>query len=122
MGANRKDLFYYLVSSHTEFSASSFHSTRGQSGEEHPESERPSTAELAQNGQLAIVAGSDTTSGVLTAALYYLLRHPVAYEGLQAEVDGAFPSGEEPLDVTKLNQMEWLNGCMWVCGMLVRKL
>ena len=64
---------------------------------------------------MAIVAGSDTTSSVLTAALYYLLCNPVAYEHLQAEVDGAFPSGEEPLDVTKLAQMEWLNGCMWVC-------
>ncbi|KAH9015099.1 high nitrogen upregulated cytochrome P450 monooxygenase 2 [Lactarius pseudohatsudake] len=29
-----------------------------------------------------------------------------------AEVDRAFPSGEEPLDVTKLSQMEWLNGCI----------
>ena len=38
----------------------------------------------------------------------------MAYERLQAEVDSAFPSGEEPLDVTKLGQMEWLNGCMWV--------
>jgi cytochrome P450 len=67
-----------------------------------------------QNGQLAIIAGSDTTRSVLTAALYYLLRNPRAYERLQAEVVGAFPSGEEPLDVTKLGQMEWLNGSMWV--------
>ncbi|KAN0137375.1 Cytochrome P450 [Lactarius tabidus] len=94
MGAKRKDLFYYL------------------SGEELPENERPSHDQFAQNGQLAIVAGSDTTSSVLTAALYYLLLNPVAYEHLQVEVDGAFPSGEEPLDVTKLGQMEWLNGCI----------
>jgi cytochrome P450 len=67
-----------------------------------------------QNGQLAIIAGSDTTRSVLTAALHHLLRNPQAYERLQAEVDGAFPSGEEPLDVTKLGQMEWLNGSMWV--------
>jgi cytochrome P450 len=117
MGAKRKDLFYYLVSSHIEFLAPS-HRMRRQSREELPESERPSQDQFAQNGQLAIVAGSDTTSSVLTAALYYLLCNPVAYERLQAEVDGAFPSGEEPLDVTKLGQMEWLNGCMWVCGPL----
>ncbi|KAF8258325.1 cytochrome P450 [Lactarius quietus] len=46
---------------------------------------------------VGVIAGSDTTS---------------AYERLQAEVDGAFPRGEEPLDVTKLSQMEWLNGCI----------
>jgi len=94
MGANRKDLFYYL------------------SGEELPETERPSHAQVAQDGQSAIIAGSDTTSSVLTAALYYLLSNPVLYEHLQAEVDAAFPSGEEPLDVTKLGQMKWLNGCI----------
>jgi cytochrome P450 len=61
---------------------------------------------------LAILAGADTTSSVLTAAFYDLLCNPVAYKRLQAEVDGAFSSGEEPLDVVKLSQMEWLNGCM----------
>ena len=102
--------------------ASSFHRRREQSGEELPESERPSHAEIANDGLVAIVAGSDTTGSVLTAMVYYLLRNPVVYERLQVEVDGAFPTGEEPLDVTKLNQMEWMNGCMWVCGMLVRNL
>jgi cytochrome P450 len=63
---------------------------------------------------LAIIAGSDTTSSVLTAIIYYLLLNPAAYECLQEEVDGAFSSGEEPLDAVKLSQLEWLNGCMWV--------
>ena len=85
-----------------------------QSGEELPETERPSFNDLANNGLLAIIAGSDTTSSVLTAIIYYLLLNPIAYEHLQGEVDGAFPSGEEPLDTVKLSQLEWLNGCMWV--------
>ncbi|KAI9447484.1 high nitrogen upregulated cytochrome P450 monooxygenase 2 [Lactarius indigo] len=94
MGANRKDLFYYL------------------SGEELPESQRPSPTDVARDGQLAIVAGSDTTRSALTVVIYYLLRNPMAYERLEAEIDGAFSSGEEPLDVAKLSQMEWLNGCI----------
>jgi hypothetical protein len=91
---------------------SSSHRKRLQSGEELPESERPSPAQVAQQGKLAILAGSAPVSIVLTAMLYYLLCNPVAYERLQAEVDSAFPNGEEPLDATKLSQMEWLNGCM----------
>jgi cytochrome P450 len=77
-----------------------------------PEDERPPLDDVAKDGGLAIVAGSDTTSGALTATLYYLLLNPAAYDHLQEEVDSAFPNGEEPLDVTKLSQMEWLNGCM----------
>ena len=86
--------------------------SRIQSGEELPEAERPSLGDVAKDGVLAIVAGSDTTSGALTATLFYLLCNPAAYDRLQAEVDTAFPAGEEPLDVTILSQMEWLNGCM----------
>ncbi|KAI9447574.1 high nitrogen upregulated cytochrome P450 monooxygenase 2 [Lactarius indigo] len=94
MGPNRKDLFYHL------------------SGEAMPEDERPSLIDVAKDGSLAIVAGADTTSGAFTATLYYLLCNPAAYDRLQAEIDAAFPTGEEPLDVTKLSQMEWLNGCI----------
>ena len=90
------------------------HSGLLQSGEELPEAERPSVDDVAQNGELAIIAGSDTTSSVLTALLYYLLLNPEAYNRLQEEVDSAFTIGEEPLDAAKLSHMEWLNGCMCV--------
>ena len=90
----------------------SSHWNQFQSGEELPEAERPSFEDIAQNGTLAIIAGSDTTSSILTAVIYYLLLNPVAYEHLQEEVDSAFPNGEEPLDALKLSHLEWLNGCM----------
>jgi len=94
VGSNQRDLFYYL------------------SGAGLPETKRPPVDDLVRNGMLAIIAGSDTTSSVLTAIIYYLLLNPTAYERLQGEVDGAFPSGEEPLDAVKLSQLEWLNGCI----------
>jgi len=72
IGANRKDLFYYL------------------SGEELTESERPSMRNVARDGSLTIIAGSDTTSTTLTAVVYYLLPNPDAYVCLQEEVDSAF--------------------------------
>ncbi|KAH9029481.1 high nitrogen upregulated cytochrome P450 monooxygenase 2 [Lactarius pseudohatsudake] len=93
-GANRRDLFYHL------------------SGEELPESERLSADDLALEGLLAIVAGSDTVKGTLSCALYYLVCNPAVYNRLQEETDAAFPSGEEPLDVVKLSYMEWLNACI----------
>ena len=85
-----------------------------QSGEELPEAQRPSVNDVAEEGGLAIIAGSDTTSSVLTALLYYLLLNPEAYKHLQEEVDSVFTSGEEPLDTVKFSHMEWLNGCMCV--------
>ncbi|KAI9445854.1 high nitrogen upregulated cytochrome P450 monooxygenase 2 [Lactarius psammicola] len=93
-GAHQKDLFYHL------------------SGEEVPESERLSVDDLAMEGLLAIIAGSDTVNGSLSCALYYLVCNPAVYGRLQEEVDAAFPSGEEPLDVAKLSYMEWLNACI----------
>jgi len=110
VGANRKDLFYHLVCQLIQSDTTSPHSC--QSGEELPESERPAIDDVAQDGLLAIVAGSDTTSNTLAAVLCFLLRNPEAYERLQEEVDAAFPSGEEPVDVQILSHMEWLNGCM----------
>lgn len=61
-----------------------------------------------------MIAGSDTTSTVLAALLYYLLLNPGAYERLEEEIDSTFTRGEEPLDMMKLSHLEWLNGCMWV--------
>ncbi|ETW83732.1 hypothetical protein HETIRDRAFT_472015 [Heterobasidion irregulare TC 32-1] len=94
LGATRKDLFYHL------------------SDEAGVEPARPPPSVLAADGSLAIIAGSDTTATVLTALLYYLLSDKTAYARLQAEVDSAFPQGEEPLDAVKMAGMEYLNACI----------
>ena len=83
-----------------------------QSNEGSTEGDRPSPGYLAANGVLAIIAGSDTTATALAATLFYILRHPTAYQRLKEEVAANFAEGEEPTDVSKLAKMEWLNGCL----------
>jgi cytochrome P450 len=110
-GACRKDLFYHLVRQYIE-SGMSTSLSRSQSGEELPETERPSVDDVAEDGSLAIIAGSNTISSVLTAIVYYLLLNPEAYKCLQEEIDSIFSSAEEPLDIERMGRMGWLNGCM----------
>jgi len=43
-----------------------------------------------------LVAGHETTSGLLTFALYLLLRHPLALARAYAEVDRVLPAGTTP--------------------------
>ena len=61
---------------------------------------------------LAIIAGSDTTSTVLSATWFFLCRYPEYLARLQKEVDETFPGGEEPFDGVKLAAMPLLNAIM----------
>ena len=71
--------------------------------------------ELVVSGELAIVAGSDTTSTTLSGVFFYLLTHPRCYARLREEVDEAFPPGEgEPFDGARLAEMKYLNAVMCV--------
>ncbi|KAI0067774.1 high nitrogen upregulated cytochrome P450 monooxygenase 2 [Artomyces pyxidatus] len=94
MGAKRRDLFYHL------------------NDEQKDDHKRLTFEELAADGILAIIAGSDTASMVVTSLFWYLLQYPAAYQKLKEEVDREFPSGEEPVDAVKLSHMTWLNGCI----------
>ena len=73
----------------------------------------PSLPTMIADGLLAIIAGSDTTSTVLTSVVYFLLRHPEAYKRLQAEIAENFLPEEEPTDSVRLSRMPWLNACMY---------
>ncbi|KAF8153962.1 cytochrome P450 [Crassisporium funariophilum] len=80
MEMKRKDLFYHIS--------------------EASESEGSDFPLIVSNALLAIVAGSDTSSSVMSSAIYLLLSHPETYKCLQAEVDEAFAAhGIPDLDV-----------------------
>ncbi|KAI0756346.1 high nitrogen upregulated cytochrome P450 monooxygenase 2 [Daedaleopsis nitida] len=88
--ASRKDLFYYL---------------NNEDGAE----PTPPLSEVIADGTLAIVAGSDTTSSVLSSIFYCLLTHPEAYARLRAEVDTYYPPGEDALNTKYHAEMPYLN-------------
>lgn len=78
-----------------------------------------STLDLSEaivNGELAIVAGSDTTSTTLSGVFFNLLTHPEYYERLRREVDDVFPPGEDPLSDAnagaRMAEMKYLNAVM----------
>ena len=74
----------------------------------------PPLSEVVADGTLAIVAGSDTTSSVLTSIFYLLLTHPETYAQLRAEVDRYYPAGEDPFQTTHHAAMPYLNAVMYV--------
>ena len=49
--------------------------------------EPPDLQLLLREGVLAMIAGSDTTAGVMSNVFYFLISNPEAYKRLQAEVD-----------------------------------
>ena len=55
-----------------------------------------------------MIAGSDTTSTTLAAALFYLVRNPHAMALLKKEVREAFSSVEEIVTGARLNELVYL--------------
>ena len=122
-GSLARDLFHYLVSATPIIPRDASPEERrrvrtdaacGQNNEDGAEKTQPPLAQGAIDGALAIVAGSDTTSCVLTNIVYCLMTHPETYERLQAEVDMFFPPGEDAMDTAKHPDMPYLNAVMYV--------
>lgn len=62
---------------------------------------------------LAVIAGSDTTSTVLSGLFCYVVADQACYKRLQSEVDSFFPIGEgDPFDAARLAEMPYLNAVM----------
>ncbi|OJA16411.1 hypothetical protein AZE42_05499 [Rhizopogon vesiculosus] len=97
-GSQSKDLFHYLID---------------EAGLER-HSSPPTFAEVASDGVLAIVAGSDTTATTLSCLFWFLLSNPQTYRRLQAEVDRFFPPGEDLLSTVHHPHMSYLDAVMQV--------
>ena len=81
-------------------------------GDDLQASKRP-LADVAADGALAIVAGSDTVATALNHTLYFLLRHPQCMERLREEVISHFPGMTDPsIDFSKQADLPYLNACM----------
>ncbi|CDO73447.1 hypothetical protein BN946_scf185013.g82 [Trametes cinnabarina] len=85
-----KDLFYYI-------------------NNEDGSGPTPPLAQVVADGALAVVAGSDTTSSVISNLVFSLLTHPEAYARLRAEVDAFYPPGEDALSTKHHADMPYLN-------------
>nr|AAX81445.1 high nitrogen upregulated cytochrome P450 monooxygenase 1 [Phanerodontia chrysosporium] len=95
LGSNHRDLFHYLMD------------------EDGHEAVRPTKALVAVDGQLAIIAGGDTTATTLSHIVYFLLRYPIYLDRLRKEIDETFPDGaDSTLDFTKQTNMPFLNACI----------
>ncbi|RPD58907.1 high nitrogen upregulated cytochrome P450 monooxygenase 2 [Lentinus tigrinus ALCF2SS1-7] len=90
-GSKTRDLYYYL------------------SNEDLPDKDPPSLRELADDGVLAVVAGSDTASLTMTSVFYLLLTHPETYATLQEEIDTLYPPGEPDSETKHHHEMPYLN-------------
>ncbi|KJA26257.1 hypothetical protein HYPSUDRAFT_52570 [Hypholoma sublateritium FD-334 SS-4] len=91
MGSSHKDIFHHLIDEDGVFS------------------QPPSVAEIASDGSLAIIAGSDTTSSAIANLLYFLMTHPTPCKRLQAEVDEL---GDDLYDCTKQAHLPYLTAAI----------
>jgi cytochrome P450 len=63
------------------------------------------------NASTLVVAGSETTATTVTAAFYFLLTNPDAYQQLRNEVRSAFNSKTE-ITITSVNKLEYMLACL----------
>lgn len=92
---DRNDFFYFLLKAADPETGEGF-----------------SKAELWAESNLLIIAGSDTTSTALSAAIFYLVHNPRVLGILSREIRTAFQNVEEIRIGAKLNAQTYLRACI----------
>ncbi|PPJ52050.1 hypothetical protein CBER1_09819 [Cercospora berteroae] len=92
---DRKDFFYHLLKAKDPETGKGF-----------------TTPELWGESNLLIIAGSDTTSTALAAAMFYLVHNPTTLATLASEVRSAFTTVEEIHISPRLNNLTYLRACI----------
>ncbi|KAF1911690.1 cytochrome P450 [Ampelomyces quisqualis] len=72
--------------------------------------EKMSDESIVDNLITFLIAGHETTSGLLSFTFYYLLKTPAAYEKAQQEVDKSI--GKGPITVDHLTKLPFLNAVL----------
>ena len=70
-----------------------------------------SDTELCGNSSTLIIAGSETTASVLSAATWFLLQNPKILAKLTAEIRSSFQSKSE-ITFENVNNMKYLLACL----------
>ena len=68
----------------------------------------PPIDKLEDEAVSILAASSDTTGNGLTVAAYNVVRNPVIYEKVKAELRSAFPNPNASLDFTVLERLPYL--------------
>ncbi|KAG5640790.1 hypothetical protein DXG03_007187 [Asterophora parasitica] len=114
-GSPHKDIFHHLVRRGHAFSSLEektnclMHMYIVQIDEDGVSDTPPTMAEIVSDGGLAIIAGSDTISNVVTNLFYFLISNPTAYKRLQAEIDEL---GDQVTDYAKQAPLPYLNAAI----------
>ena len=82
-----------------------------QSDEPGAEKEEISFDIVINDGDLVVIAGSDTTKTVLASLFFYLLSNPEKLAKLRDEIDRFYPPGES-LSSKHFQEMAYLDACI----------
>ena len=108
-GSGTRDLFYYLVRTVLIFPCWLVLSRPiAQNREDAPDEAPPPLEQLADDGILAMAAGSDTTASALGSLFYCLVAYPDVQDKLRAEVDKFYPSGTDATNSVHHGDMPYL--------------